>query len=318
MMTILLNGCGVKEDPAMPKRLKVGIMLSNDGLGDQSFSDGAFARLTKARDELGIELEYRELADLESFDQGLTELVNEKCDLIVGLGFAVKESLENVAEQFPEQQFILIDDASELPNVASLTFKEDEGSFLVGVVAGMKTRTNTVGFIGGMDVPVINRFGQGFVSGVKAANPKAQVIVEYAGDFGKAEIGSQLAAKMNDEHNVDIIFAAAGYTGVGVLQEELKRGKYAIGVDSDQFFIAEKAVITSMLKNVDVAIYSAVQTFLEEKSFPEKQMVYGLKETGVGMAPIRITSLTAEEEQKLEDIKSKLLSGSITITTRKP
>ncbi|OBZ17451.1 BMP family ABC transporter substrate-binding protein [Bacillus sp. FJAT-26390] len=144
MMTILLNGCGAKEEHASPKRLKVGIMLSNDGLGDQSFSDGAFAGLTKARDELGIELDYRELPDLESFDQGLTELVDEKCDLIVGLGFAVKESLENVSEQFPEQQFILIDDTSELPNVASLTFKEDEGSFLVGVLPAEQMRKGSV------------------------------------------------------------------------------------------------------------------------------------------------------------------------------
>lgn len=314
---LLASGCGLERQTAAPKRLKVGIMLSNVGLGDQSFSDGAFSGLTKARDDLNIEVDYRELEDSKTYDQGLTELINEHCDLVIGLGFSVKESLEKVAKANPKQQFLLIDDISNIPNVASLTFKENEGSFLVGAVAGLKTRTNTVGFIGGMDVPLIHRFGQGFASGVKAVNPKAKVLVQYAGDFGKADVGAQIAGEMNDA-NADIVFAAAGFTGVGVLQEEQKRGKFAIGVDSDQFFIAEKAVITSMMKNVDVAIYTAVKTYLEQKTFPNKEMVFGLKENAVGMAPIRVISLTPEEEKTIEALKQKLLDGGISIPAGKP
>jgi basic membrane protein A and related proteins len=312
---LLLSSCSTYQvESKGTKRMKVGIMLSSVGLGDQSFSDAAFTGLVKAREEYDVFFEYREPSDGISFEKGFTELINEDCDLVVGLGFSVKESLEKVAKKYPKEEFLLIDEVSDLPNVTSLTFKEEEGSFLVGAVAGLVTKSNEIGFLGGMDVPLIKKFEKGYVEGVKSTNPKANVVVQYAGDFGKAELGSKIAKDMIEQNNVDVVYTAAGFTGVGALQEAQNKGKYAIGVDTDQFFIAEKAVVTSMLKNVDVAIHSAVKTFIDKNgTFPEKHMIFGLKEDGVGSAPIRVIKLDSEQEKTFEDIKAKLSNGEITI-----
>jgi len=312
---VLLSSCSTQQvEVKGKKRIKVGIMLSSVGLGDQSFSDAAFAGLIKAREDYDVFFEYREPSDKLSFEKGFTELINEDCDLVVGLGFSVKDSLEKVAKQYPKQKFLLIDEVSDLQNVTSLTFKEEEGSFLVGAIAGLVTKNNVVGFVGGMDVPLIKKFEKGYIEGVKSTNPKAEVIVKYAGDFGKADLGSEIARDMIKKDKVDTVYAAAGFTGVGVLQEAQKDGKYAIGVDTDQFFIAEDAVVTSMLKNVDIAIHSAVKTFIDENGkFLEKHMTFGLKEDGVGSAPIRVITLDSTQEKTFEDIKQKLTNGDITI-----
>ncbi|MBW4840949.1 MAG: BMP family ABC transporter substrate-binding protein [Paenibacillaceae bacterium] len=312
-VALLIGGCSQPGNgpSKAQERLKIGIMLSDVGLGDQSFSDAAFTGLMKAQEDLDIFFDYRELADTKTYDQGLTELVEDGNELVIGLGYMVKESLENVAQKYPDTTFLLIDEVSEEPNIVSLTFKEDEGSFLAGIVAGLKTKTNRVGFIGGEDAPIIRKFEKGFIAGVQASNPEAQVVSEMAGDFGKAELGAQIAGRMFEQDQADIVFTAAGFTGTGALQEAEKRGKLSIGVDTDQFYLAEKAVLTSMLKNVDVAIYSAVKTFKEQHEFPEQHLVFGLKENGVGLAPVRIAPMTQQEEQTFETLKQQMLSSGI-------
>ncbi|WP_243734979.1 BMP family lipoprotein [Paenibacillus turpanensis] len=316
LTVVLLGGCAQPNAEPVKKQMKIGIMLSDVGLGDQSFSDAAFRGLLKARDEEGIVFEYRELAQTKTYDAGFEELIQANSDLIVGLGFMVKESLEKIAKLYPEKQFLIIDEISELPNVASITFKEEEGSFLAGAAAALVTKTNRIGFIGGVDVPLIHKFQKGFEQGVLAVNPKIKLTVTYAGDFGKADLGAKIASDMITKNKVDVIYAAAGFTGVGALQESAERGTLAVGVDTDQFFIAEKAVFTSMLKNVDVAIHSAVKDFVSNQGqFGKKQMVFGLKDNGVGLAPIRVITLEPEKQQVLDDVMQKLASGSITITT---
>lgn len=312
---VVLSGCGqLQISENTNKRIKIGILLADYGLGDQSFNDTAFLGLIKAREELNIIFDYRDLRSSHSYQQGFMELIEEeKCDLIIGLGYNMIKEATDVAQKHPNQQFLFIDQKIDLPNVTSVTFKEDEGSFLVGLIAGLKTKTNSVGFIGGMDIPVIHRFRDGFVSGVKVANPQANIIVEYADDFGKPEIGREIARKMIVSNDVDIIFPAAGFTGLGSLEEAVDQGKYAIGVDSDQFYVAEKAVITSMLKNIDVAVYSAVKQFVENGSLSERHIELGIKENGVGMAPIRITSLSSEETQLVESLTKQFVEGSISI-----
>lgn len=306
MLTLFLSGCMSETGQEVEEEtVKIGIMLSDVGLGDQSFSDSAFKGLETARDQLGIVFDYRELAETGTYEDGLRELVAEDNDLIIGLGFMIKEELEKVAKEHPEQRFLLVDEVSDVENIVSLTFKEDEGSFLAGVVAGLKSETGVVGFVGGADVPLIQKFEKGFTEGVKEVNPSAVVLTEYAGDFGNDKLGASITKDMIENFNADIIYTAAGFTGVGALQEAQKQGVYAIGVDSDQFFLAEEAVITSMLKNIDVAMLT-VSTLLVEQGQISEDIVMGLNENGVGLAPIRITSLDANEEKTLNELIEKL------------
>jgi basic membrane protein A and related proteins len=306
-----LAGCANSELKAK-ERVKIGIMLSDVGLGDQSFSDAAFAGLAKARDELDILFDYRELQTVGTYEKGFTELVEEGNDIVIGLGFMVLEDLEKVAKKYPDQQFILVDSVSQLDNITSITFKEEQGSFLAGAVAGMVTKSNIVGFVGGADVPLIHKFKAGFEQGVKAVNPEAEVKVAYANDFGNAELGGKIASGMIDE-GADVLYAAAGFTGVGVLKEAQFKKKFAIGVDSDQYFFAEKAIITSMLKNVDVALYETVKEFQEQKKLKAKQIELGINEKGIGLAPIRVIKLTPEQEKRLEDLEAELSRNEISI-----
>jgi basic membrane protein A and related proteins len=306
-----LTGCSSTET-IEKDRVKIGIMLSDVGLGDQSFSDSAFAGLAQARDELDIIFDYRELQTVGTYEKGFTELVEEGNDLVIGLGFMVLEDLEKVAKKYPKQQFILVDSVSELDNITSITFKEEQGSFLAGAIAGMTTKSKVVGFVGGADVPLIRKFKSGFEQGVKAVNPSAAVKVAYANDFGNADLGGKIAAGMIEE-GADVLYAAAGFTGVGVLKEAQAKRKFAIGVDSDQYFFAEKAIVTSMLKNVDVALYETVKEFKEEKKLSAQQIELGMNEKGVGLAPIRVIKLTPEQEKNLKDLEDKLSRNEISI-----
>jgi basic membrane protein A and related proteins len=310
LLTTVISGCGIKEEDPLKNKTKIGIMLSDVGLGDQSFSDAAFQGLMKARDELGIVFDYRELQDTKTYEQGFEELVKEKNDIIIGLGFMVQEDLEKVARKYPEQKFLLIDAVSDLDNITSITFKEDEGSYLAGVIAAMTTKTKTVGFVGGDNVPLIQKFAKGFEEGVKSVDPNIKILTKYAGDFGDEQLGASIAKEMIANKS-DVLYAAAGLTGAGVLKEAERNKVYAIGVDSDQYFLAEKAVITSMMKNIDVALFETIKDYMKNKELPTQPIELGLKENGVGLAPIRVIPFTSEDEQEFEKAKEKLANGEI-------
>jgi len=312
MSLLLITGCTEKEPSTESHPLKVGIMLSDAGLGDQSFSDLGFAGLEKARDELNISFDYREIQETDTYANGLEELVKSENDLIIGLGFSIQEDLETIAKKYPEKSFLLIDAQSELANVNNVTFKEEEASFLLGAIAGMKTTSNVVGFVGGEDVPLIHKFEKGFKAGVKSENPEAVVLSEYANDFGNDKLGESIAKEMISV-KADFIYPAAGFTGVGVFKESQRSGIYTFGVDSDQFYLAEKSIVSSMLKQVDVAIFNTIQELVENGEISEKDQVLGIKENGVSIAPIRIIELSPAEQNRLEKLQEDISSGSITI-----
>lgn len=315
-LLLLLTACSSQstEPSTTSKKIKVGIVLSDIGLGDQSFSDAAFRGLIKARNEESITFDYREISETKTYDEAFNQLVKENNDVIIGLGYIVKDSLEKTAKANPTKQFILIDETSDLDNVASITFKEDEGSFLAGAVAAMSSKTGKLGFIGGVESPLLHKFQSGYEQGALAINPDATFITNYTGDFGNSDLGAQAARTMFQDDNVDVVYTVAGLTGVGALQEAQAQGKYAIGVDSDQFFIAEKAVVTSMVKNVDVAIYTALQTYAKNSNkFTDKDMVFGLTDDGVGLTQLHVVNFTDEQQKQLEDLKQKLISGDIKI-----
>lgn len=294
------------------EELHVGIMLSDVGLGDQSFSDAGFNGLEKARDELGILFDYKELEESGDYEKGLTELAEEGNEIVIGLGFMIQEAIEKVAKKYPDTKFLLIDSVSDVENVYSVTFKEEEGSYLIGLIAGMKTQSNTVGFIGGMDVPLIRKFAAGFSQGVKDAKPDANVLIQYANDFGNPGLGEKLATEMISK-GADFLYPAAGLTGTGAIKAAQQHHKYSFGVDSDQYFLAEKSVVSSMVKQIDVAIYSAIKEYLEKGDFAAKTVELGLKEDGVGTADIRIIELTDQEKELLESKRKDINSEKITV-----
>ncbi len=312
VVMMVMAGCSpAQEESSKEKQHTIGILLSDTGLGDGSFNDSAFRGLERARDELGILFDYREAPD-GNFEEALQELVKQKHDLVIGLGFSIQEAIEKVAQDNPNQQFLLIDGYSELDNITSITFKEHEGSFLVGMVAAMKTKSNTLGFIGGADVPVIQRFEKGFEQGAKYINPSIKILKDNANNFGDAEIGRALAEKQM-EQGADFLYPAAGFTGVGAIQAAQQKGKFAGGVDSDQYFIAEKAVVTSMVKKIDNAVFNISEELLSDKKSTQQSFELGLTEDGVGLAPIRVLTLSDDEKKQIEDAKNKIISGEISV-----
>ncbi|WP_339311971.1 BMP family ABC transporter substrate-binding protein [Paenibacillus sp. FSL k6-2145] len=316
LTVLILGACSANNTTtATDTRTKVGIVLTEVGLGDRSFNDAAFDGLVQARNEKSIVFDYREPGDNLTAEAAFEEFSEAKFDLIIGLSDTVQADMEKVAAKYPDQQFLMIDSQSELPNIASISFRAEEGSYLAGVIAAMASKEDHVGFLGGMEIPVLRNFEQGFKQGVLAVKPDATVDAVYAGDFGNAELGEQLAAQMIQEKGADVIYVAAGLTGVGALTEIQKLGKYAIGVDTDQFFLAEKAILTSMLKNVDVSIYNAVNTFIKNNhTFPQKEIVEGLAENAVGLTALHNITLSDEQQKTFEDLKTQISSGQIKIT----
>ncbi|UFT98162.1 BMP family ABC transporter substrate-binding protein [Radiobacillus kanasensis] len=297
---LVLTGCANEQaESKMDDKVKIGVMLSDVGLGDQSFSDSAFQGLIKARNELNIVFDYRELSETETYEKGLEELVKNDNDVIIGLGYMVQEDLEKVAKKYPKKQFVIIDSVSELKNVTSITFKSDQGSYLAGVVAALTSKSNTIGFIGGEDVPLINAFADGFTEGAKSINPSINVLVEYAGTYGDDKLGGSIAQDMIAK-KADVLFAAAGFTGVGVLKQAQTQGIYAIGVDSDQYFYAEKAVITSVLKKIDVAVFQLASDLVKDGKVPDGHIEFGIQDEGVGLAPLRVVQYSEEQLEQIE------------------
>ncbi|WP_010171130.1 BMP family ABC transporter substrate-binding protein [Bacillus coahuilensis] len=315
-LLLVLTGCqnAMQEETVESKETKIGILLSDSGLGDGSFNDSAFRGLEKSRDELGILFDYRE-APTGNYEEMLVDLVEQGNDLVIGLGFSVQEALEKVAGENPEQQFLLIDGVSELENVISITFKEHEGSFLVGMVAAMTSNTGKIGFIGGADIELIHRFEVGYTQGAQYVNPDIEVIADYANNFGDSTLGS-IIAEEQIEKGVDFIYPAAGFTGVGALQTAQSKGVYGAGVDSDQFLLAEKAVVSSMLKNVDVAVFDTTKNLVNNQ-LTEQVYTLGLVESGVGLAPIRVVELTTEQQQLIEKATEAISAGKIDVQTKK-
>ncbi|MFC7063662.1 BMP family lipoprotein [Halobacillus seohaensis] len=279
--------------------ISAGLLVTESGLGDDSFSDSAFQGLEQARNELGITFDYREPFDGD-FEGHMEDLIDQGHNVIIGLGYASQGSINALAEVYPDQHFVLIDAVSEFDNVTSITFKEDEGSYLIGLLAGMKTESDVVGFVGGEKIEVVERFEKGFRDGVLEVNSEADVLAEYADTFNDDTKGEDLTLEMVEE-GADYIFHAAGFTGVGVMKEAERQGVYAFGADSDQYYVAEDAVVSSMMKNVDVALYDVMSQLVQGETLEGGLKELGIAEEGVGLAPIRLINLSDEEQDRINE-----------------
>jgi basic membrane protein A len=319
LATLFLTACGGKKEaePAEAteeKKLNVGIVLSVGGLGDKSFNDSAYRGLENAKKDLGIDFKYVEPASPAEDEQYLREFAENDYDLVVGVGFLMRDALEQVATDFPEVKFALIDETVELPNVSSLLFAEDEGSFLVGALAAMMSETGAVGFVGGMEVPLIQKFQNGFEAGAKYVNPEIRTLGLYTSGpnpFNDPVRGKENALSLIKQ-GADVVYHAAGGTGVGVIDAAKQAGVYAIGVDSNQDGVAEGTVLTSMVKNVDIAVYNTVKD-IQAGEFKAGVNVLGVAEGGVGTTDFEFTREIIGEEKlaKLEEIKEKIINKEI-------
>lgn len=309
---------------AQMKKYRVGIVYDVGGRGDLSFNDMAYAGLARAQKEFGARIETRDLeptAGGENREELLRLLAGEKFDLIFGIGFLFTDSVTRVSKDFRNVKFGIIDGfIPDQPNVASLLFKAHEGSFLVGAAAGLKTKTNKVGFVGGMKIPLIEEFEAGFIAGATYVKPRVQVFSEYAGTTGEAfrdpVKGKELALAEYDR-GVDIIYHASGGTGIGVFEAAVVKKRMAIGVDADQSLTVKadqrRQILTSMLKRVDVAVYETIKATINGKYRPGV-LTFGLKENGVGYAVNEFNrSMIRDIVPRLEALKKDIIAGKIKV-----
>lgn len=298
---------------------KVGMVTDEGGLGDKSFNSATYDGLVKAKEELKIDLqalEPKQDADFEAY----VERISKNSDLVVGVGYKLKNAVEKAAKQNPNVKYIIIDDEIKADNVESLKFKEEEGSYLAGIVAGLMTKTNKVGFIGGMDSPLINKFDVGFAAGVKSVNPEAGKLLEdrstvrYAGSFADTAKGYELAKSLYGD-GVDIIYHAAGGVGIGMFRAASETGNYGIGVDQDQAISLPEysdVILTSVVKNLKDGIYDLVKE-ASMGSFKAVTNEFGVKENGVFLAESTKDKVPQDVLDKVEEFKKKIISGEIVV-----
>jgi basic membrane protein A len=287
------------------------------GKFDKSFNEAAYAGAERFKKETGVAYREFEVTAEAQREQALRNMARRGSQIVVGIGFAQASGVEKVAKEFPGTKFAIIDAVVDLPNVQSVVFKEHEGSFLVGMAAAMASKTGKIGFVGGMDIPLIRRFQCGFEQGIKYANPKAELIANMTGttpaawnDPGR---GAELA-KGQFDRGVDVVYAAAGSTGIGVLQAAKDRGKLAIGVDSNQNHLHPGTMLTSMIKRVDLAAYNSFKA-ANDKSWKGGIAALGLKEGGVDWALDKDNEklVTPEMKAKVDAAKADIISGKITV-----
>ena len=325
LLLLAAAGCGKPASKtAATDAFPVGLVFDIGGRGDKSFNDAAYAGLERAQKELGITFTTLETNEGSDREAQMRQLAAGDAKLVFGVGFLFTDDIKALAREFPDQKFACVDytltPGDELPpNLVALKFREEEGSFLVGALSGLLTKTNKVGFVGGMEIPLIRKFQAGFVAGVKAVNPKAEVIVKYAGAtstaFKDPTKGKELA--LAEYHaGADIIFHASGSTGLGVFEAARELGKLAIGVDSDQYDEAPGAILTSMVKRVDTAVFDAIRD-LKAGQWSGGVRDFGLKEAGVTWVyDDRNKSLIPDAvKAQVDSLQSLIVAGSLTVPT---
>ena len=330
---LTLSACGSDEGTdegtdngdAPTSDVKVGMAYDVGGRGDQSFNDSAAAGLDQAIDEFGMESQESEAEDGEAEsarEERLRTFADAGYDPIIAVGFAYAASIGKVAEEYPDVHFAIIDDSSvESDNVASLVFAEEQGSFLVGAAAALKTETDQIGFVGGVETPLIQKFEAGYIAGAESINPDIEVDVTYLtqvpdfSGFGDPAKGKTAAEGMYD-NGADIVYHAAGGSGGGVFEAASESGNWAIGVDSDQYNTADPSVqdsiLTSMLKNVNVAVYEYLSQ-VNDGDFPSGVTTYDLAVDGVGYSTSG--GFVDDIVEQLDELKQQIIDGEISVPT---
>ena len=295
---------------------KPAIVFDIGGKFDKSFNESMFNGAEKFKAETGVAYGEFEIANEAQREQAIRNFADQGYSPIIAAGFAQAAAVEKVAKEYPDLKFAIVDMVVDLPNVQSIVFKEHEGSYLVGLMAGMASKSGKVGFVGGMDIPLIRKFGCGYAQGVKAAKADATVIQNMTGDTGAAwndPVKGGEITKGQMAQGADVVYAAAGATGLGVLQAAADGGALSIGVDANQNYLHPGKVLTSMLKRVDVAVFSVMKG--GNAGFKPGIQVLGLAEDGVGYAmddnnqPL----VSADMLAAVEKAKADIIAGTIKV-----
>ena len=296
---------------------KIGVIYDLGGKFDKSFNQAAFDGAERFKKETGISYREFEVTSPTQREQAIRNMAKRGANVVVGIGFAQAAGIEKAAKEFPNTKFAIIDMVVDLPNVRSVVFKEHEGSFLVGMAAAMASKTGKVGFVGGMDIPLIRNFAAGYVEGAKYVNPNIEVFQNMTGTtpaaWNNPGKGSELA-KSQFGRGADVVYAAAGGTGIGVYQAAADEGKLAIGVDSNQNYLHPGTMLTSMIKRVDVAVYNAMKDAKDGK-WSSGIRALGVAENGVGWALDKHNRslITSKKEARIEQARKDIISGKIKV-----
>lgn len=339
LLVAFVPGCAAEEEPAAEEpaaeepvaeetSVRAAMITDTAGLGDKSFNDLTWRGFEQAESELGVEVKALESATINDYETNLSSLAQAGYSPLVATGFLLTDTVSKVCLEYPDTMFINIDGFFDpVPaNVVGVGFKEHEGSYLAGVVAGLATKDtfderlndkNVIGFVGGMDVPLIRKFQAGFEAGAKSVNPDVQVIGLYTGSWDDVAKGKELGLSLIDQ-GADVIFAAAGGCGEGTVRACQEKGALFIGVDADQYnTIANSGdvMLTSMMKNIDVVVYDLIEDMVND-GFPAGTMqVFGLAEGGVGLAPYH--DFESKVPQSIKDAVEKatqdIVGGTVTV-----
>ncbi|MCG8422552.1 MAG: BMP family ABC transporter substrate-binding protein [Proteobacteria bacterium] len=320
-------GSQTPDKPAAPSAaksgIKIGLVYDVGGRGDKSFNDSAYRGLKWAETELGVTIREVEPGEGSEREAALRQLAAAGHDLVFGVGFLFTDDITKIARDFPKVKFACVDytvpdDPSTIPsNLVGLRFREHEGSFLIGAIAGIITKVKTVGFVGGMKIPLIRKFEAGYQAGVKHVCPDCKILSAYAGTTGKAfnnpNKGQELALSQY-EGGSDVIYHASGKTGDGVFNAAKEKKKWAIGVDSDQFHVAPCCVLTSMLKRVDVVVFDTIKATVAGE-FRNGLQEFGLAEDGVGFVydDNNKDRLSQDVVDRVNGLTKKIIAGEIKV-----
>jgi basic membrane protein A len=308
--------------PAAASAVTAGVAFDTGGRGDGTFNDSAGRGLDKAVSELGVKKIELDAVKDEDRASNLALLVQQKANPIIGVGFLFGDSMLPLAKANPDTTFAIVDSVVDAPNVRSLVFAENEGSFLVGAAAALKSKTGHIGFIGGQEIDLIKKFEAGYIAGAKAVNPDIKIDSKYLGPAGDNSAwgnvaGAKEIAKGWYDAGADVIYSAAGGSGAGTIQAAVEADKWAIGVDSDQYLLAkpdeQKHILTSMIKHVDVAVFETIKAVADGDS-KGGVITFDLKSDGVGYSTSG--GYLDDVKDKLEAYKADIISGKIVVPTK--
>lgn len=305
---------GGKKDPKKPHKLRAGLVTDTGGVNDKSFNAQAWSGLEQARDTLGYQIKLVESKQNADYVPNLEQFAKAGYDVVVAVGFLMESAVREVAGRYPDVRFVFIDgDAPDLPNVVAYRFREQEGAFLVGALAALVSKSGVIGFVGGQEVPLIKKFEYGFQAGATTVRKDIQVRVGYAGSFTDSQKGQEIAL-LQMSTGADVLFHAAGKSGLGVIKAVAQKGgpRYAIGVDRDQDGEAPGHVLTSMLKRVDRSVLEACQKVASD-TFASGTVELGLKEDALSLSEMKYTrdKLPAGALEKIDALKKQIIGNTL-------